>query len=105
MIAGPDFLGIESDARVAADRLAAAADAARGGVVNIQSGAWSFCLNRASPTLPMQMFSARLVTRGSTELDWAILGQVAALVGVPENHPLPESVRTSPNATHRWIWR
>lgn len=50
-------------------------------------------------------FRARIMQNHSTEADWSILGHLVALVGVPHEVPMPETIEADPEATHEWRWK
>lgn len=87
-----------------------AIEALRAGLVDVEPGfrlasgtcgPWSLALSYGPRGVGWR-FSAKLMTRGSTEKDWELLGRLASLVGAPDK--MPETIRTDPNATHYWTW-
>jgi hypothetical protein len=85
----------------------------RGQMVRWYDGSWSFLLScgigepGGAEAVPMWIFSAQLYPqgRGSTEKDWEDLGRWSAVVGVPPGQvAMGNTVLTSPNAVHKWIW-
>lgn len=65
-----------------------------------QCGAWSVLL---SHDVHGWMFSAKLMTPGSIEKDWRLLGELARCMGAPVE-PMPQTILTDPNASHKWHW-
>lgn len=77
----------------------------KGTVVSARHGAWSFCYSEAEAGVPIgNVFSAKLMRRGSNARDWRLLGRVAELIGVPADHSEPHTITTKPEATHYWNW-
>jgi hypothetical protein len=74
-------------------------------MVRWYDGAWSFLLS-FQPDSRLWIFSAQLHPpgRGSVESDWQLLGAWAAAVRAPAESLVGDTIRTSPNAVHKWTW-
>jgi hypothetical protein len=68
-------------------------------------GAWQFLLSYEA-SARLWMFSAMLYPsgRGSVVDDWAVLGAMGAAVGAKQEALMGDTIRTSPNAVHKWAW-
>ena len=80
-------------------RLLREAKARAGTEVTAACFPWSLSLLQVGTR---RTFRAQLLTRGSTVLDWTLLGRLTALVGSTAQRP--ESIETDPTAVHEWIW-
>jgi len=70
-------------------------------------GAWQFLLSYDG-AVRLWVFSAMLYPRGrgSVRDDWEILGMMTSAVGSPPgNEAMGDTLRTSPNAVHKWMWQ
>lgn len=93
-------IGDWADYRKMADRMVEVAKDQAGVAIQASHGAWTFCLSYGEAA--GWIFSAKLRQRHSKERDWAVPGQVVARVGAPDE--MPDTVRTSHEASHYWSW-
>jgi hypothetical protein len=97
-------LGEWNDIEKMTARMRAEAAMHPGTIVSAHHGAWTFCYSEDPQSGRGSIFSAKLIRSSSKERDWLVLGRVAKLIGVPDDHPVPSTIATSPELSHYWRW-